>query len=41
MLHLHENDNYIEKWKIPELSCKVKQKKKRFKVLLETQMNES
>lgn len=29
MLHLHENDNYIAKWKMPELSCKVKQKKKK------------
>lgn len=39
---LHENDNYIAKWKMPELSCNVKRKKKkRFKVLSETQMNES
>lgn len=39
MLHLHDNDNYIAKWKMPELSCNVKQKKKRFKSLWETQMN--
>lgn len=26
---LHENDNYIAKWKMPELSCNVKQKKKK------------
>ena len=29
MLHLHENDNYIAKWQMPELSCSVKQKKKK------------